>query len=165
MTTEVNPDDDVENAAYDGAMASKIRRARAGKVSPVRLALLAGDAHCIKRRYTHGVDAGYTYHDAHSTARPSLAACLFTTSHSNLRRRAQADTATCDMLYSLRTSQKQKSALPHGGPGFLYSCSGLHYSGLWRVGAPDRGCLPPIRDSHDQMVTIWEPTPTALDGT
>jgi hypothetical protein len=81
---------------------------------------------------------GLTYFHAHSTARPSLAACLLTTSHRSLRRRAQADMAACGILYDLRNPKSQKRSLPHGGLALLYSCSGLLYSGPWSVGAPDQ---------------------------
>lgn len=137
LTTEEEPDDDVELASYDGVIASKFSKARGGTVSRVLVTLLAGDERCIKRRHKYGEKCGIDLPSIHSAARPSLAACLFRTSHSSLRRRAHADTAACDILCNLRNSKTQKSALPHGGQVLLYTCSGLHYSGLWRVGAPD----------------------------
>lgn len=115
-TTEEGPDDDVVAASYDGVMASISGfRTRGGTVSCVLRALSAGETLRVRWDTSLGRECGIhlpTSH--HSTARPSLAACLFTTSQRSLRRRAHADTAACDMLQKLRNSELQKQALPHG---------------------------------------------------
>lgn len=106
-----------------------------------------------------------TYDHVHSTVRLSLAACLFTTSHSSLRRRAHADTAACDILWKLRISQKRDPALPRGDPGLLILVIRIVLLRTVEGGSPRQRGLPPITDSHDQDTSILDPFLTTFCGT
>ncbi|KAF1923459.1 uncharacterized protein M421DRAFT_325448 [Didymella exigua CBS 183.55] len=137
-----------------------------GTVSRVLVILLAGDERCIKRRHNYGDKGGIGLPCVHSTARPNLAACLFRTSHSSLRRRAHADTATCGILCNLRISKTRELSCPMGGGGrrsYTHAPDCVTPdSGGWE---PQTKRLPPMKYLLDQEVTIWDTFPTILHGT
>jgi hypothetical protein len=160
--TEDDPDDDAELASYDGVIASKSSQARGGTISHTLVILLAGDEHCIKRRHKYGDQCGIDLPCVHSTPRPSLAACLFKTSHSSLRRRAHADTAAWDMLCAICGIRKLRNLRCPTGVQLSYT----HAPGCI---TPDRGGrepqtrgLPPMRNLLDHEMTVREASPAAL---
>lgn len=162
MPTAEVPADDVEFASYDGVMASETRKAGGGTVSRMLLALLAGDERCIKRRHKYGDKCGIDLPSCSFHCTSNSCSVSFHDEPQELA--AKSPSRHCSSWHTVEPEEFEESetcAAPWG-PGPLILMLRTALLRTVEGGSPRLRGDPPMRDSHDQEVTVWELLPATL---